>query len=273
MAVILPLAVSWAVAADYPLTVIDLEHRVSEDVVPVLEALVGPAGSIAGANNSLFVRASPQALDEIRQALRRIDVPARNLLVEVRRSGRHSAGGVDVGVRADERVGDRARVRIGETRRGHPRPGSRAWAVAGSASGENMIEQRLRVLDGQQGFIAVGSEQPVGHRERILGPAGVVTRGGTGYRTTGSGFYVRPRVHDGRVSIEISAADARFGHGRGGSVERSVVETRVSGRLGEWIDLGQSTSSRSSSGRGLLSASGSTRSRYDGLQVRVSIAP
>lgn len=128
------LLLGFVAMADYPLTIIDLQHRFAEDLAPVLAPLAGPGGSVSGVNASLLVRASPQGLAEIRQALRRLDLPARNLLVEVRRAGARSASGVDVGVRVDERVGDQGRVRIGESSRGHGASGSDAWALAKSAS-------------------------------------------------------------------------------------------------------------------------------------------
>jgi hypothetical protein len=265
------LASAFGALADYPLTIIDLEHRFAEDLVPVLAPLAGADGSISGVNASLLVRASPRALAEIRAALGRLDRPARNLLVEVRRSGSRSASGVGVGVQVDERIGDHGRVRIGEPLPRHGAPGSRAWAGAGSTSRDGSLEQRLRVLDGQEGFIAVGGEHPVGYRERYVGPNGVVTRRGVDYRASGSGFYVRPRVQGEQVSVDIRTAEARL-DGRG-TLDRSLVQTRVSGRLGEWIDLGQSQSSGSATRRGLLSAGSASGARFDGLQLRVRVAP
>lgn len=270
---VLLLAAATVAAAGYPLTIIELNHRFAEDLVPVLKPLVGPEGSISGVNDSLLVRASPRALAEVRQALRRLDVPARNLLVEVRRAGGRSASGTDVGISVDERVGKHGRVRIGEPARHQGPPGSRAWARAGSGSGNRAVAQQLRVLDGQEGFIAIGSEQPVGYRERYLGPDGVVVRRRVGYRSSGSGVYVRPRVQGNRVSIEVRAANSELHQQGRGVLEKTVVETRVSGPLGEWINLGQLHASGSQSSRGLLSSSSASTSRYDGVQVRVTVAP
>lgn len=113
----------------------------------------------------------------------------------------------------------------------------------------------------------------MGYRERYVGPEGVVTRRGVDYRSSGSGFYVRPRVQGERVSIEIRAAEASLSPDRRGALDQVVLETRVSGRLGEWIDLGRSRTDAAGSRRGLLSAGSARGSRFDGLQLRVEVVP
>jgi len=253
-----------AAAADWPLTIIDLKHRLPEEVVPMLAPLAGPDGVVTGANASLFVRASPERLADIRAALARIDQPARNLLVEVRRVSAAGASGRGFDISLDQPVGDDGRIRLGH---GY---GSGLQAGAGaSARGRNVLQQ-VRVVDGGQAFIAVGEERPVGWREAVPTPEGVIRRGGVGYATAESGFYVRPRTRGDQVTVEVSSRDATFTDRRGdAAVQAGAIDTRVSGRLGEWIPLGGVSEARSWQSRGLGGWGERSGSMTSGLELRV----
>ena len=118
-----------AAAADWPLTILELEHRLPDEVIPLLAPLAGPDGVVTGANASLFVRASPERLADLRAALDRIDRPAQNLLVEVRGASAAAAHRRGYGITVDESVGDDVRIRVGDGR------GTGVRAGAGSVNG------------------------------------------------------------------------------------------------------------------------------------------
>ena len=249
-------------SAEYPLTIIDLQHRLPEEIVPMLEPLAGPDGVVTGANASLFVRASPARLADIRAALARIDVPARNLILEVRRASTRERSGQSVAVGVNERVGDHGRVRIGG-------PGRQTGIAAGS--GQQTISrdvlQRVRVLDGGQALISTGSEQPMGYREVLVGPNGAQVRSGVGYAGVDTGFYARPRVNGDRVTVDIDSRSGEFGGG--GRIETSALHTQVSGRLGEWLPLGSSRDAGARRGSGLLYRQNGSEQSIGNLELRV----
>jgi hypothetical protein len=222
-----------AAAADWPLTILELEHRLPDEVIPLLAPLAGPDGVVTGANASLFVRASPERLADLRAALERIDRPAQNLLVELRGASAAAAHRRGYGITVDESVGDDGHIRVGDGR------GTGVRAGAGSVEHRRGLIGQVRVMDGGQAFIAVGEERPVSWRETVPTPQGLIGRGGVGYARAGSGFYVRPHRQGDRVTVEIWSQDASFGSGpRGGVIQTGKVDTRVTGRLGEWIPLG-----------------------------------
>ena len=59
--------------AQQSLEIIPLRHRTVEQVLPVLQPLVEPGGTLSGSRGQLIVRASPGNLAEIRRALDAID--------------------------------------------------------------------------------------------------------------------------------------------------------------------------------------------------------
>jgi len=90
------------------LEVITLKYRTVDQVIPVLQPLVAPAGTITGLNNQLVLRTTPANLAQIKQVLTTLDAMPRQLVVSVRqdsdldrsRSGAQVSGQVGATTRA-----------------------------------------------------------------------------------------------------------------------------------------------------------------------------
>jgi type II secretory pathway component GspD/PulD (secretin) len=78
-----------AAGAQQALEIISLRYRTVEQVVPALQPLVEPGGTLSGSRGQLFLRASPANVAEIRRALDAIERPSRRLPIPVR----HDAAG------------------------------------------------------------------------------------------------------------------------------------------------------------------------------------
>lgn len=98
-------------AQDLKLEIIPLRHRLTDEVLPVLQPLVAPGGTLSGMNNQLIIRTTETNLAELKQVLARIDQAARRLKIYVRQdvagtgqigeqslSGRYRSGEVGVEV-------------------------------------------------------------------------------------------------------------------------------------------------------------------------------
>ena len=75
------------------------------------------------------------------------------------------------------------------------------------------------------------------------------------YQDVGRGFYATPRLNGRRVTLDISQQSAS--QGGYGSINSPSLSTTVSGRLGEWIELGGSGRQASGNQGGALSLSSS----------------
>jgi len=244
-AILLWLAAGVAVA-DYPLEIIDLQHRPAEELVPVLAPLAGADGTVEGSSAHLFVRADPQRLADIRRLLQTLDRPARNLLIQVRR--------------ASDALGEGSRI------------GGPAGVTVHSGVQQRDLLQEVRTLDGRRAFISTGSERPAAWSETRIGPGGIYERRGVEYRAAASGFYILPQVVGEQVTLEISSFDADAAPGAGATATAGLA-ARVTGRLGEWIPLGcaDEDASRSVVGRGGLIES--RTSARNALSIRVTELP
>lgn len=210
--------------AQQELEIIELKGATVDRVLPVLRPLLEPGATLSGMNNQLFLRASARNRQEIRQALAAIDRPARQLVIRVanQRGADDSARGVAGG----------GQVVLGSTNRANVE--ARVWDSR-SVSSDNS-SQMVRASEGGAAFINVGRSLPVPMRQLVFGPGGAVVSETLVYRDIGQGFYAVPRVNGNRVTLDISQqADSA---GQRGSVDTQRLNTTVSGRLGEWIELG-----------------------------------
>lgn len=230
------------------LEVIPLRHRSVDQLLPALRPLLEPGGALSGMGDQLIVRASKRNREQLKQALAALDTPARRLMIRVsqNRDGESTLqGGGAYGEFAD---GGSRNVRIvspspgvaGGTRIEVQRGGSR---IGGSVvdtrdASEARASQSVQVVEGGNAFIAVGRSLPLPLRQTWVGPGGAVSRESVVYRDVGQGFYARPQLNGERVTLEINPQSDSVA--AGGAIETQRLSTTVSGRLGEWIELGGS---------------------------------
>lgn len=243
LAALLLAAAQGPLQAQSTLEVIRLRHRTAEQVLPTLQPLVEPGGTLTGQGSQLIVRTSPENLAELRRALEAIDRPARRLQVLVRfddsfdasrralgASGRIGTGGSNVEVRArDSRT-----------------------------SADERVDQRLQVLEGSHAMIYAGQSQPLRERRYIQTPGGVVSQEVTVLQDTRMGFEIVPRVAGSTVQVDIAGANGT---------------TTASGPLGEWFELGSVASSASRSDEGIASARQSATRETRRVWIKVDALP
>jgi len=253
--------------AQQEMEIIPLKYRTVDQVLPALRPFVEPGGALSGMNNQLIVRGSRRNREQIRQALAAIDTPPRRLLIRVSQnrdaesrqqgaavSGEASnvrivqpSGGVPGGTRIELRRGDATSI---ESRAGTG-IGTRIYDTRSTRDAR--ASQMVQVVEGGRAFIQVGQSLPLPLRQMAIGPNGVVVTGSVVYRDIGQGFYAEPHLTGDRVTLEISPqADAPGDQGYG-SVSTQRLSTTVSGRLGEWIELGGSAQQAARRERGELS--------------------
>lgn len=206
--------------------IIELKSKTIEQVLPVLQPLVEPGGTLTGMNNQLFLRASPRNRADIKRALAAIDTPTRRLIIRVsqNRQAEDSARGGQAS----------GQVVLGSSR--HSSVQAEVWDTK-SVRGEN-ASQMVQTVEGGQAFIQIGRSLPLPMRQMVIGPGGAVVSETVVYRDVGRGFYAVPHVNGQRVTLEISQqADSMDGYAPG-AVNTQRLSTTVAGRLGEWIELG-----------------------------------
>ncbi len=247
--------------AQQEMEIIPLKNRTVDQVMPVIRPLVEPGGALSGMNNQLILRASRKNREEIKQALAALDTPARQLVIRVTQN--RDAAMARSGAEAFGSVGnDNARITQRATGAGAG-GGTVVIRRGDSVVGGQVVETRstrtasatqsVQVVEGGRAFINVGQSVPLPMQQVVLGPGGAIVTNTTVYRDIGQGFYAEPRLAGDRVTLEISPQFDTPGNAGYGSVNTQRVSTTVSGRLGEWIELGGSGQQAAGTNRGNLS--------------------
>lgn len=243
--------------------VIQLNNRMGEEVLPVAESVLGGQGRVTAYGNQLIVNAPDALIRELRQVVDQLDVAPKRLLISVDTQdlANSTAGGYRVDGSA--RAGD---VEF-ETGRGE---GGRDQVriIRRSTNSRDGGIQQIQASEGYPALIQVGQSVPL------------TTQGSDGYgqiyqqtqyRDVLRGFYATATVHGDRVQISISSSRDRLAQGRSGVVEVQNADTRVSGRVGEWITVGGIDESASSDQRGTLRRYSTQGSQNLSMRLKVDV--
>jgi hypothetical protein len=166
-AALLGIVLAGAALAQTTVEVIPLKYRQADQVIPVLQPLLGRDASISNFQNQLVIRATPAELAQVKNVLASLDTPPRRLLITVRQDA-------DVtGTRREAEVSgsignDQARVTVpgsGSREGGNVvlRDGDdrlRARVVDSSQAGSERTAQTVQVLEGYSAFIRAGESRP-----------------------------------------------------------------------------------------------------------------
>ena len=243
------LATGCAAAQETVLEVIPLRHRTAAELIPIIQPLLVRDGSVSGFQGQLIVRTTPANLAEIKRILASLDTAPRQLIITVRqdadvdrsRSAAEVSGSVG---------GDHGRVTVpgsADSRGGSVvlREGDdsvRLQVLEGTGGQSDRNTQSVRVMEGREAFVRIGESAPMRERQVQRSVVGwrVVEQvvESTQYRDAATGFYVLPRVTGDRITLDISSQRESLSKQAHGGVNVQSIVTTVSGRFGEWMEIG-----------------------------------
>lgn len=242
------LMLAWGAAGHAQQTVLEvitLNYRSADQVIPILKPLLAPGGTISGMQNRVIVRTTPDNLAELRKVLGMVDGAPRRLLVSVKQDSDGSSS-LDEAEISGSIGNDRARATVPgtgsnqggsvEIRRGDDKAKGRVLRSQ-SASTDRSV-QTLQVLEGNEAYIRVGQSVAIPGGSVTISPLGAQVSQSTEYKDVGTGFRVRPRVNGNNVTLEISTQRDSMADPNAQSFNVQRVDTVISGRLGQWMELG-----------------------------------
>lgn len=213
------LTIGTSLAEAQEISVIELRHRPAEELVPLLQPLLGPGDALVPNRNQLILKADSATIRDIRALLDQIDRRPHRLLITVAQAGQMSGESAGAGARIRGRIDlnqpDRSAVDI------------RGGAYQSQRQDRTGATQQVQTLDGQSAMIQMGAQVPI--------PYGW---GGVQYQPVTTGFAVTPRLSGNRVTISVEPWSDRLGRGQGGMIETQSASTQVSAALGEWVEIG-----------------------------------
>ncbi len=243
------------------LTLVDLRHRLAEEIIPVLEPHLQEDEGLSGAGNRLVLRASPERVVELRRLIEQLDSERRQLRISVRR------GRLDSGRRSELSAG--AAVELEE---GGSAVDARLRILETSERRRDRHTQSLLALEGTPVFIREGIAFPVATQRQLVTPEGLVVTDRIEYLDTFTGFHAIARVQGNEVVVRISPSRERLSPEDGGSIEHDALVTEVRGPLGRWLAIAETGEQRREDARGLLHRTRARRSDGQTLWIKVDLA-
>jgi len=225
--------------------VIELQNQVPETIIPTIKPLLSDGDGISGFNNELVITTDTQRITTIRELVKQLDKPLRNLLISVKNNNSGSSQDSNNGLSGGIRQG-KFSVNTGE-----PIPEQtdgmtiRSNGLAYSTSStqrtfSTQAEQQIRAVEGSPAFIYTGeSRQFPNQNSSGQNQYGDVTSSEV---DANKGFYVTARMTGDHVLLDISVSNDGFDkssdHSGQSTINTQHLTTTVSGRMGEWISLG-----------------------------------
>jgi type II secretory pathway component GspD/PulD (secretin) len=229
------------------LEVIQLKHRTTNEIIPLIDPFLDKQGALSGMQGKLIIRTTPENLREIKQLLKEIDNAPRRLIITVKQNVDSTAarsllklsGGISKGraqVKIAGRTGNRGLV---------SKNSLKVQALNNQNLERDHNTQRIQVLDGGHALIYIGKSLPVPLRNTIYTSQGTRVIESTEFRDATIGFIVAPSVSGNKVTLEVSPQRNTPDHQLPGAISVQQINTSISGKLGEWMNLGNMERNRS----------------------------
>lgn len=243
--------------------VIQLQHRPDNDMIRLLQPLLGSGERVAGNGQQLILQADSSRLDELEQLISTLDTPLRRLLILVdnNSSGISSERGIDVQGRIRGREG---KVVLGEQGARGNRIDIRHYSTSDRDSGLRSIQ----TLEGSAAFIQTGQLQP---RQQWAQDQHGRASLQTVQRELSQGFYVTPTVQGNRVTLALDSRNDNISRNNPDIIEQHSLSTRISGSLNEWIDVGAIDADSQHDSSGITSNIKSYSIKTNNLRIKVQL--
>lgn len=232
-------------AGDMQLKIIPLQNRLANDVVNIIRPLLIPGGTVTGMNNQLIIKTTPENLAEIKQILKSIDHAPRKLMISVKQN-------IDGNINIHENsitgsyTSKNVKINTGEDlsheglsiSTGNKDLDIRLRTLEKISNIDDKNTFKVQTLEGRPAFINQGQSIPINSTTTFINGQRVVVNQSTDYHEVRSGFYVLPRLNGNKVTLLATTDLSSVKSGYQPSSNVQSVETTVTGRLGEWMELG-----------------------------------
>jgi len=258
-------SISLCSAAALEFKIITLHHRFAEDLLPIIQPIVGNEGTATAMQNNLIIRTSPEKMAEIEQLVANLDSPRQNLRITVNRLNSSLSARSSIEAGGNKRIGKTVistgsypsrqndNVRIGIENNQN--------ISSGSSS------QFLQVLDGESAFISVGQSVPYTSEWVTLTQRYISVQRSTEFADISTGFAVRPRIIGNQVELEITPRFAQLN--QRGFIDFDTLKTVIRADRGVWINISGIMQEKDEVSRAILNSQTGGQSLNNQLLIRV----
>ena len=249
--------------AETEFKIFTLQHRFANDLLPIIDPMVGADGTANGIDNQLIIRAQPERMREIEALVAQMDTARVNRKISVstsnyiqnQRQRTEASGKIKMGS-----------VTIGNDRRAKPNTGN-VDIERNTSNTQQSSNQFINVLDGERAFIRVGQVVPLTQEWVTISRRYIQVDRFTDWREVTTGFAVRPRTVGNEVELEITPRIARLNSQ--GYIDFEELSTVIRTPLGSWVDVGGTMQQNDEVSRKILGVQNSARQQKSSLSVKV----
>jgi Bacterial type II and III secretion system protein/Bacterial type II/III secretion system short domain len=261
--VLILLFVCTNVFAETEFKIFSLQHRFANDLLPIVEPMVGPDGTANAIDSQLIIRASPQRMQEIAALVAQMDAARVNRKITVNTSNNLQTQRESVEASGAAKVG---KVTVSNDRRSKPNSG-RVEVENNNSNTRQTSNQFINVLDGERAFIRVGQLVPFTQEWVTITRRYIQVDRFTDWREVTTGFAVRPRTLGNQVELEITPRIARLNNQ--GYIDFEELTTVIRTSLGSWVDIGGTMQQNDEVSRKILGRQSVSSQQNSNLSVKV----
>lgn len=238
--------------------VVELRHRPATEMAATLEPLLGRESSVSAYGGKLILKGSARELAEMERLVRQLDIQRSTLRLSVRQNASNLSKGQQEALGGGIQTGPGGATELA----------ARFERTLGT--GSQTSDQFLLVLDGDEGYIAVGREVHYTSELAVLAGRHLAVAQRTEFRHVSTGFRVRPQLLAETVQLELTPHMASLDRQeQGGELTFSTLTTTVVIPLGQWFNLAGHLQSRDEISRAILARSLGSGQTENQIQIKV----
>lgn len=224
--VLMTASLAFADGRETEIYTLPLKHSTANEILPKIQPFIPEQATLRGYENTLILKSDRATWEEVKTLLTHLDKPLQSVIITVTRgqSGQLAQRGAQDSVQIE--LGDDSSLEARVSR----------WSTEGDKYQSG--QYRARGIAGEPIAISLGEDTPINEQLIFIGPNGVYLRNDVNYISTGNGFEAVPSLYpDQRVKVEIHPFFSKIS-----ATDRTITKTEaittLTGRLGEWIELG-----------------------------------
>ena len=265
---------AWSTVGADETRIIQLQHRPSSEVIPLIRPLLGPDDALSGMDYRLIIRTSDGNLKEIERLLTQLDVAPRRLRITVEQVVAEDRDASSQSLSGETKLGNKTRVILPENPSNDrglvvQKGGLRYTANRRTMKSTDAHTQTVMTLDGQRAHIRIGQSVPYVKKILLLSKHQMIIEQGVELQNVTTGFEVLPRVHGDHVRIEITPRLSTLDNPATGLVNFQELTTTVEMKLGEWIDLGAMLGSGNDVQRAILESAATESGEQRSVRLKI----
>lgn len=254
------------VQAETTFIIIELNHRMAQELVPTIRPLVGDNGVVTAANNQLFIRADKERITEIKQLVAALDTEKRNHKISVSYDAINSQQQDNTRVQGTIKRGN---ISISNSRN-LPNNAAQIQFEQNNSIVTQQNMQFVNVLDGERAFIKSGQIVPYTQEWVVLTQRYIQIQTTTNFRDISTGFSLRlSSLGNSSNEFELEITPRIASLNNNGFMDFEELSTIVKVRKGEWFDLGGTMMNRDEVSRKILSNQNQAGQQSSHLKLRI----